>query len=197
VQAALHGRRAAGRAGGAAALREPALDAARVEAVAAGRHDAHGVPVRELGEADGALRRGARQLRPGGGVHQQGGRRRLQLHLHRGLLSRVVRRQHAAAVALATTRAGAAAAAEQVAHGGVERQAERERGQQGGQDDGHVAGEVAGAGVGPPAVGGDAGGGLRPPVLLLLVVGLPLRRHGHGVDSRLSCLASGWRWRSC
>ena len=42
--------RAARRAGRAAATREPELDASRVEAMAAGRHD--GVPVGELGEAD-------------------------------------------------------------------------------------------------------------------------------------------------
>ena len=95
--------RAARRAGRAAATREPELDASRVEAVAAGRHDAHGVPVRELGEADGALRRGARQLGARRGVHQ--GRRRWRL---RGRLLRVG--DAGAAVPLPGAGAGATAA---------------------------------------------------------------------------------------
>ena len=77
--AGTNGRRgcgtAAGRAGGgaggaAAAGGETALDAARVEAVPAGRQGAHGVPVRELRQADRALRRAACQLRPGRRVHR-------------------------------------------------------------------------------------------------------------------------------
>ena len=36
--------------------REPAVNAARVEAVVAVRQHAHRLPARELGEADGALR---------------------------------------------------------------------------------------------------------------------------------------------
>ena len=77
------GRRAAGRAGGpTAAVGEPPLDAAGVEAVPPGWHGAHGVPVRELGQADGAVGRGARQLRPCRRVHQHQKRRR-RLHRRR------------------------------------------------------------------------------------------------------------------
>jgi|UniRef100_A0A804PDR5 hypothetical protein len=194
------GRCAARRAGGAASPREPELDASRVEAVAADRHDAHGVPVCELGQADGTLRRGARQLGPGRGVNQ-GWRGRGRGRLH-GQLLRVGDVGVAVPVPLPGAGAGAtapssAAATEEVAHGGVERQGERQRGQQGGQDDGHVAGKIAGAGVGPPPVGGDAARGGRAgvgvpavglgPVAKLMVVdvdlavlGLPLRRHRHG-----------------
>ncbi|BAH91498.1 Os02g0106650 [Oryza sativa Japonica Group] len=173
------GRRAAGRARRAPASGEPSLDAARVEAVAAHRHDAHGVPVDELGEADGALR-GAGQLGARRGVHQSRGRRRRVGLLHRRLL-RVLGGGGGGGWLLP----GPAVAAEQVPDGGVEREGEGERGEQGGEDDGHVAGEVAGAGVGTPSVGGDGAGrcravGRRAVGVVRLVLVLVVRRHRHG-----------------